>query len=56
MESANAYGTSPQDVFALLSDDVGYRVFDLDGNGPYTRTEFEHVFIAAERVNFVADP
>lgn len=56
MGSANAYGTSPQDVFALLSDDVGYRVFDLDGNGPYTREEFEHVFSAAERVNFVAHP
>ena len=54
--SANAYGTTPADVFDLFADGVGYRTFDLDGNGPYTRQEFERVFNAAERVNFVAHP
>jgi len=54
--SGSAYGTSPADVFRLLSDDVGYRIFDLDGGGPYALAEFEGVFYAGDRVNFVAHP
>ena len=51
--SADHYGTTPGAIFTLLSD-IGYRIFDLDGNGPYTREEFERTFYACVRVNFVA--
>jgi FkbM family methyltransferase len=52
--SANAYGTEPDDVFRLLVDEAGLRVFDLDGGGPYDRDEFSRAFYAFERVNWVA--
>lgn len=49
------YGTSADDIYALLVEDVGLRILDMDGNGPYTREEF-----AAEsdgrRWNWVAVP
>jgi FkbM family methyltransferase len=52
--SAEEYGTGPADVYRLLREEVGFRIFDLDGFGPYSRDEFERTFHAAERVNFVA--
>ncbi len=52
--SAEAYGTHPRDIWALLCDQVGYRLFDLDGNGPYTLEEFAHGFYSRLRVNWVA--
>ncbi len=54
--SAEAYGTSPRDIHALLWEQLRYRIFDLDGNGPYTLEQFERCFYAAERINFVAHP
>ena len=51
--SADEYGTHPRDVFALL-DGLGYRLFGLDGDGPYRRERFEAVFFGGERVNFLA--
>jgi FkbM family methyltransferase len=52
--SAEIYGTTPADIHALLRDEVGYRIFDLDGNGPYTLDDLERTFYAGDRVNFVA--
>jgi FkbM family methyltransferase len=52
--SANAYGTEPADVYALLCEEAGLRIFDLDGSGPYTLQELERTYHASERVNFVA--
>lgn len=52
--SAEAFGTSPADIYQLLTERAGMRIYDLDGSGPYTQAEFERVFYAAERVNFVA--
>jgi FkbM family methyltransferase len=40
---ADLYGTRPTDVFDLLRD-AGLRIFDLDGEGPYSRARFEEVF------------
>jgi FkbM family methyltransferase len=54
--SANMYGTHPDDIYALLTGDLGYRIFDLDGNGPYPLEEFKRCFWSAERVNWVAHP
>jgi FkbM family methyltransferase len=52
--SAEAFGTYPGDIYQILHEEAGLRIFDLDGSGPYPRGEFERVFYAAERVNFVA--
>jgi FkbM family methyltransferase len=52
--SANVFGTEPDDIFRLLAGEAGYRIFDLDGNGPYDLDEFKRVYHAAERVNYVA--
>ncbi len=52
--SAETYDTSPDDIYALLGHEVGYRIFDLDGNGPYTLEEFRRTFYSGERVNFVS--
>jgi FkbM family methyltransferase len=41
--AADYYGTSSVDIFDLLSE-VGYRVFDIDGGGPYTSTGFSALF------------
>jgi FkbM family methyltransferase len=53
--SADHYGTAPDDVHALLTD-LGYRVFDLQGHGPYDAAAFAHAFRTSSRVNFLARP
>lgn len=51
---ADLYGSKPGEVFDLLSS-AGLRIFDLEGDGPYTRDGFEAVF--AEPIwNFLAAP
>ena len=52
--AANAYGTEPDDMFGLLVDGAGLRVFDLDGGGPYELDGFRQAYYASERVNWVA--
>jgi FkbM family methyltransferase len=51
--SADHYGTRPHDVFDLL-DGLGYRILDLDGQGPYTRAGFIDCFDAQGHTNFLA--
>jgi hypothetical protein len=41
---ADRYGSGPADVWAILAEDVGLRIYDLDGRGPYSRQEFINVF------------
>jgi FkbM family methyltransferase len=48
-DSAAAYGTRSSDVFGLLAE-IGLRIFDLDGNGPYSLSRFE----SSIHWNFVA--
>lgn len=51
---ADLYGSTPGEVFDLLAD-CRLRIFDLEGDGPYTRDRFEAVF--AEPIwNFLAAP
>jgi FkbM family methyltransferase len=52
--SASTYGTTPDDIYRLLCDKAGMRIFDLDGEGPYTRDRFRNTYYAREKVNFVA--
>lgn len=49
------FGIGPGDVFDLVSGEFGYRIFDIDGHGPYSRDAFVAVF--PERMwLFVAHP
>ncbi len=41
---ADHFGTRPSDVHDLLVGEVGLRIFDIDGEGPYSRTAFDRVF------------
>lgn len=51
---ADLYGSQPGELWDLL-DGAGLRIFDLDGDGPYTRERFEAVF--TEPIwNFLAAP
>jgi FkbM family methyltransferase len=51
---ADLYGSQPGELFDLLAD-CGLRIFDLEGDGPYTRDGFEAVF--GEPIwNFLAAP
>ena len=51
---ADLYGSKPGELFDLLAE-CGLRIFDLEGDGPYTRDHFEAVF--AEPIwNFLATP
>jgi hypothetical protein len=51
---ADLYGTGPDQVFDLL-DGVGLRIFDLEGDGPYSRDRFEDTF--TEPIwNYLATP
>lgn len=52
--SADYYGTAPDDVWELLCERAGLRIFGLDGEGPYSRPGFREAFAAGRRVNFVA--
>ena len=45
-----------KELFQLLVEDLGFRVFDLDGMGPRTGAEFRRLYETAERFNFLAVP
>lgn len=51
---ADHYGTSPGDVYRLLCHELGMRIFDLDGHGPYSESEFVAMFSSPEIWNFIA--
>jgi FkbM family methyltransferase len=38
------FGKGPGDLYDLVVTDYGYRIFDIEGDGPYTRTQFVDVF------------
>jgi FkbM family methyltransferase len=52
--AAREYGTRPETIFGLLCDEAGLRIFDLEGNGPYSRTEFTAACERGRYWNFVA--
>ncbi|MGH2866442.1 MAG: FkbM family methyltransferase [Solirubrobacteraceae bacterium] len=51
--AADCYDTGPADIYDLLVEDLDFRIFDLDGEGPYTRQRFEDIF-AEPLWNFLA--
>jgi FkbM family methyltransferase len=52
--SADYYGTGPDDIWDLLCEQAGLRIFDLDGRGPLSVADFRGHFRERTRVNFVA--
>jgi FkbM family methyltransferase len=54
--SADRYGTRPGDVIDRLCGRAGLRIFDLDGEGPYSAERFAAAFRSGEHVNFLARP
>jgi FkbM family methyltransferase len=52
--AAAAYGTAPATIFELVCDEAGLRIFDLDGNGPYSRVAFAETCERGSYWNFVA--
>jgi FkbM family methyltransferase len=52
--ACRAYDSWPQTIYELLCDQAGLRVFDLNGNGPFTLHEFDWLSKAGDPVNFVA--
>lgn len=52
---ADQFGTTPRDVHDLLVGELGYRLFDMDGTGPYDAPMFDAVF-TQPIWNFVAVP
>jgi FkbM family methyltransferase len=54
--AADHYGRGPRDVYSFLVGHAGFRIFDLDGKGPYSVAEFEKTFDDDSHWNFVARP
>jgi FkbM family methyltransferase len=50
------YNTQPKQMYELLHGEAGLRIFDLDGNGPYSLAQFEETYARGSRWNFVACP
>ena len=53
--AAERYGYDSGDIHDLLCGELGMRIFDLDGEGPFTRQEFLDLF-PQPVWNFVAVP
>lgn len=43
-------------IFDLLVEQLGYRIFDLDGAGPFDREDFRAGYASMRRFNFLAVP
>jgi FkbM family methyltransferase len=52
--TASHYGSGPEEMFGLLTEDAGMRIFDMDGRGPYTLDRFRHAYETGARWNFLA--
>ncbi len=52
-ETAQHYATRAEQLWNLL-DRLGYRIFDMDGCGPYAPTELAEAVATGRRWNFLA--
>jgi FkbM family methyltransferase len=48
------YDTQPREIYEILHDRAGLRIFGLDGSGPYTPREFEESCALDIRWDYVA--
>jgi FkbM family methyltransferase len=52
--TAAHYDTGPDEIYDLLTEDAGLRIFDMDGTGPYTRELLRDTYATGRRWNFFA--
>lgn len=52
--SADYYGTGPDDIWDLLGEQAGLRIFGLGGGEALTAADFRRAFHEQTRVNFIA--
>ncbi len=50
------FGVSDEDLFKLLTADIGLRVFDTDGRGPLDLPQFKDELGTREHWNWIAHP
>ncbi len=48
------YGVSDADIYKLVREGIGLRLFDMDGNGPLGLTQFEEELASGQRWNWLA--
>jgi FkbM family methyltransferase len=48
------FGGSEDDMFRILSKDIGLRLFDMDGHGPLELAQFKDGLATGERWNWIA--
>jgi FkbM family methyltransferase len=53
MGAAEYFDTSPEEVWDILCEDCGLRIFDFDGDGPYTRDQFVDAMALRTRWNWL---
>jgi hypothetical protein len=51
---ADHYATEPGDIYKLLTESAGLRIFELGGAEPLTLAQFEEAFRRNEQWNFLA--
>jgi len=51
---AEYYNTQPSYIYKVFYNEVGLHIFDFDGNGPYTLSQFESTFVQNDYWNFFA--
>ena len=54
--AADRYGTEPRHIYELLCIKAGLRLFDIDGNGPFSFSEMEKIYARGALRNFFARP
>ena len=52
--TAADYGSGPEEMFELITEELGFRIFDLDGRGPYSHTSFGDAYDRGTRWNYFA--
>lgn len=55
-KTAAVYGTTSISLHELLCGELGYGIFDLAGDGPYSAAEFEESQLQARWINYLACP
>jgi hypothetical protein len=55
-KTAAVYGTTSISLHRLLCEELGYGIFDLAGDGPYSVEEFEESQAQLRWINYLACP